>query len=86
MAFSVNQRHDERHETDKTMTDNAKLKRRIGAAQKYWERTHYRPTRAGKPTPLVLAAANAGKLTPDVVVRVVDAVLAQVLRELPSEA
>ncbi|TXH49392.1 MAG: hypothetical protein E6Q97_22815 [Desulfurellales bacterium] len=68
------------------MTDNAKLKRRIGAAQKYWERAHYRQTRAGKPTPLVLAAANAEKLTPDVVARVVDAVLAQVLRELSLEA
>jgi len=68
------------------MTDNAKLKRRIGAAQKYWERNHYRPTRAGNPTPLVLAAASSEKLAPDVVARVVDAVLAQVLHELSLEA
>jgi len=68
------------------MTDNAKLKRRIGAARKHWEREHYRPTRAGKPTPLVLAAASSEKLAPDVVARVVDAVLAQVLQELSLEA
>lgn len=67
------------------MTDQAKLKRRIGAARKFWERNHYRPTRGGKPTALVLAIAASEKVSPDVVARVVDAALAQAELEALAE-
>jgi hypothetical protein len=67
------------------MSDPAKLKRRIGAARKFWERSHYRPTRGGKPTPLVLAIASAEKVAPDVVARVVAAALAQAELEALAE-
>ncbi len=67
------------------MTDQAKLKRRIGAARKFWERSHYRPTRGGKPTALVWAIATSEKVSPDVVARVVDAALAQAELEALAE-